>query len=231
MKVRPLNEIEVEYDREPDQCPICHRSIHPTRIDDAAVLIGRLRQAIPAKLRVVFRCPSQECQELFIGYYEEGYDSRYRGGDGEFVLRAGAPYHPKSPEVFEGITKLSPRFAKIYGQALSAEHYGLEEVAGCGLRKALEFLIKDYCISEHPEDEKAIKQMFLGNCIAKYVDDRRIKSVAERAAWLSNDEVHYERKWVDQDLQDLKRVLQLTVSWVEMHLRTKALEKSMPGRS
>jgi hypothetical protein len=231
MRMRTLNGVEVSYDREPDRCPSCHLGIQAIRVD-AALLIGEPKRAsADAKVQVVFRCPSRKCQELFIGYYVEGYERQFNAGDGQFYLKSSGPYKPESPEVFEGIAKLSPRFSEIYGQALAAEHYGLEEVAGGGLRKALEFLIKDYCVSEHPDREEAIKKMFLGDCITQYVDHEKIKTVARRAAWLGNDEIHYLRKWVDKDLQNLKELLALTMAWVEMHLRTNELEKSMRPRS
>lgn len=55
------------------------------------------------------------------------------------------------------ITKLSPAFVQIYHQAEQAENSGLSDICGLGYRKALEFLIKDFAIHEHPEAEATIK--------------------------------------------------------------------------
>jgi len=110
---------------------------------------------------------------------------------------------------------------EIYNQALAAEAGDLTEIVGIGLRKAVEFLIKDFAIHQKPSDEQDIKKSFLGNCIKNYIDDPNIKECATRAAWLGNDETHYLRKWVEKDISDLKLLIQLTVNWIENVLLTK----------
>jgi hypothetical protein len=52
--------------------------------------------------------------------------------------------------------------------------------------------------------------------------------VAKRAAWLGNDETHYIRKWEDKDLDDLKKLIKLTVLWIEMEQMTKDALVEMP---
>lgn len=47
----------------------------------------------------------------------------------------------------------------------------MEQIAGVGYRKALEFLIKDYAISKNSEDEDKIKKMLLGKTIENYLND------------------------------------------------------------
>lgn len=54
---------------------------------------------------------------------------------------------------------------------------------------------------------------------------------ARRTAWLGNDETHYVRLWSGKDLEDLKALLALTVSWVNTHLLTKKYLKEMPAKS
>jgi hypothetical protein len=94
----------------------------------------------------------------------------------------------------------------------------------------LEFLIKDYLISktDDPTRHEHIKRKMLGACISDYVTDNRIKAVAERAAWLGNDEAHYVRRWDEHDIADLKRLIDLTVKWIEMELETGEALASMP---
>jgi hypothetical protein len=46
--------------------------------------------------------------------------------------------------------------------------------------------------------------------------------------WLGNDETHYVRKWENKDINDLKRLIAMTVAWVEIELFTVQLEKDMP---
>ena len=59
------------------------------------------------------------------------------------------------------------------------------------------------------------------------MDDPRLKQCAERATWLGNDETHYERKWIDRDVDDLKTLIRLTVNWVESALLTEKYAKGM----
>jgi hypothetical protein len=68
----------------------------------------------------------------------------------------------------------------------------------------------------------------LGPCIKDYVNDARLKSTAERAAWLGNDKTHYIRKWEYKDLQDLKEFIVLTEYWVESEHLTKESVAPMP---
>ena len=65
-------------------------------------------------------------------------------------------------------------------------------------------------------------------CIKEYVDNDNIKKVAERAAWLGNDETHYVRKWEEKDVQDLKGLIRLTIWWIEQTTETVKLLEEMP---
>ncbi len=44
--------------------------------------------------------------------------------------------------------------------------------------------------------------------------------MAERAAWLGNDETHYQRKWTDKDISDLKTVISLAEHWIDISMET-----------
>ncbi|WBX72977.1 DUF4145 domain-containing protein [Tenacibaculum pacificus] len=117
---------------------------------------------------------------------------------------------------------------KIYNEAYSAEQQNLKEICGVGYRKALEFLIKDYVILNNKEKEDKILKMGLGNCIKDLVTDDRVKSVSKRAVWLGNDETHYVRRWETKNLEDLKKLISLTVHWIEMEKLTESFETEMP---
>lgn len=128
------------------------------------------------------------------------------------------------------IAAISEDYCAIYDEAQEAERNGLGLIAGPGYRKALEFLIKDYLFTIHTDasEKEKIQKMLLGNCIATYVRNERIAQTAARAAWLGNDETHYVRKWENKDLEDLKRLIGLTVRWIEMEQMTDAAVKDMP---
>jgi hypothetical protein len=62
------------------------------------------------------------------------------------------PWEPTEPTVPFEIQEVSPNFKTLHSEALAAESYGLTEIAGIGFRKALEFLINDYCAGLHPDE-------------------------------------------------------------------------------
>jgi hypothetical protein len=84
----------------------------------------------------------------------------------------------------------------------------------------VEYLIKDYCISEAPSNAEQIKAMPVAQCIAEYIHDPRIEAATKRAVWLGNDEAHYVRKWIDKDVVDLKVLIRLACNWIESSLLT-----------
>ncbi|HHY39707.1 MAG TPA: DUF4145 domain-containing protein [Syntrophaceticus sp.] len=201
-----------------DKCPVCNFSIKPillmvnTRFDDSfsKVIIS-----------LVYKCPRSECSELFVLYYEvdrETYQHKKLGC---------ASIKPKHAMISDKIQEISGNFVLIYSEAIEAESLGLKNICGPGYRKALEFLIKDYLIYLHPDEEASIKRKFLGNCINDYELPPNIKEMAKRATWLANDETHYERKWGDKDLEDLKTLINIVVYWIMMEELTKEYQKSM----
>ena len=101
-------------------------------------------------------------------------------------------------------------------------------MTGIGLRKALEFLVKDFAIGEHPTEREAIVAKALAKCIAEYIVDTPVQHAAKRATWLGNDEAHYVRRWEDKDVSDLKILLKLTMNGIENHLLGKQYVEEMP---
>ncbi|HEX7608601.1 MAG TPA: hypothetical protein VF370_04700 [Candidatus Cryosericum sp.] len=218
-------------DRIPDECPICHFSVQPNEIDWALASFDSDPEAM---LEVIFQCPRHECQHLFIARYwrDDGLSAIViTGAYGlrQFRLLEAVPATPVQPSFPLEIAKGFPSFVEVYGQALAAEAYKLDQVAGPGYRRALEFLIKDYCISQHPSDGEAIRLLLLSACIQKYVESPQVKIAAERAVWLGNDETHYERRWDSMNIENLKELIQLTVNWIHSSILTKKYQEDMPG--
>jgi len=85
----------------------------------------------------------------------------------------------------DSIKSASPTFVEIYDQAIAAESHDLSQLVGIGLRKSLEFLVKDFASAQHPDKEDEIKQMQLGPCISAYIEDPNVKGCAKLAAWLA----------------------------------------------
>lgn len=202
-------------DRIPDHCPICHSKIVPVQ------KFGIIRQILhEIKAEIVFLCPNDDCKELFIAYYSSAQQ--------HLIYTNSRPIEPEVASFEEFIRRTSPSFCNIYEQSSKAEQYKLLQICGVGYRKSLEFLIKDYLIILHPNKKEMIEKKLLGSCINDFVADPKLKQVARRAAWLGNDETHYQRRWEDKDLSDLKLLIKLTLHWIEAeHLTNEALA-SMP---
>lgn len=45
---------------------------------------------------------------------------------------------------------------------------------------------------------------------------------------LGNDEIHFIRKWTDKDIDDLKVLIRLAMTWIENEVLTKKYLDSMP---
>lgn len=207
----------VRIDKFPDSCPLCHRAVHPK-------LVSMRVQFDKSSSQVAFQCTHHECQKLFLSTYRLiGQGS----GRLEYRYHFSAPITPMHHSFPNVIQKISPNFCLIYSQVEHSESQQLDQLVGIGLRKALEFLVKDFAQSEHPDKSDAIQKSLLGPCIDKYLDDQNIKQCAKRAAWLGNDETHYVRKWENKDIEDLKLLVRLTVNWLENYLLTKKYIQDM----
>ncbi len=208
----------VTYDHYPDVCPMCHHALNPHFL--SSTLSGQINEH-GTQLEMAFKCTHRNCLRMFIGRYEQkSIHTPTKKPHGTFTFQTSAPLKYKAPEVSQEVSEVSPSFKTIYGQACAAESYSLNEIAGVAYRKALEFLIKDYCIHKKPENEQEIKSAFLGVVINNYVDDRNLKTCAQRAAWLGNDETHYVRKWENKDINDLKVLINLSCVWVQSNILT-----------
>jgi hypothetical protein len=203
-------------DGQPDTCPVCHRGIRPIHLQLDTIIEKALVQR-------VFRCPRENCQLIFIAFYQ--YDPYMDN----YLFKVCLPVEPVGSKFSDVVKEISPDYCSICDEAHKAEQSGYLQVCGPGYRKALEFLVKDFVSrGKTAEEQEDIEKLPLVACVKKYVNDARLKTVAERAAWLGNDETHYVRKWETKDLQDLKRFIQLTEYWIESEHLTRESIAEMP---
>lgn len=223
--INPEGQNAVEYDHTPDVCPQCHHALNPKILQ--ATVSGDI--ATPGtRLEIAFKCTHRNCQSMFIGQYVRRQLHQASGKMvGTFYFQKAVPISFQVPNIFPEVEEISPSFKTIYTQASAAESYGLDEISGVGYRKALEFLIKDYCIHKDPDNEEGIKSAFLGSVINEHVNDANLKACAQRAAWLGNDETHYVRKWEDKDISDLKVLIDLSCVWVRSNVLTEKYLQEM----
>lgn len=201
----------------PMECPFCHNRITPKAIGTTVLFKN--------KLSVVFHCPNDEdCSQLFVAYYiPSDKAGQWKLENVMFGKHADKIFH-------KSIEEVSPSFVQIYNQAFSADKHDLKEICGVGYRKSLEFLVKDYAKKYNPDSIDEIEKIPLQQVINKFIKNNEIKEVASRAVWLGNDEAHYVRKWIEKDLEDLKDMIDLTITFIRSSFDYKKLVASMPSK-
>lgn len=209
------NHFEVDVDRFPDECPICQMKVFGTRL--LARFAGELDSE---QIQLIYQCTNYDCEKIFVSNYERNVHIKQASGRYIYNYTSSYPSIPPTQTFSEEINNLSNNFVDIYNQSLIAENYSLTQLNGVGLRKSLEFLVKDFAIYKNDEVKDKILQTNLGQCINQFIEDVNVKECAKRAAWLGNDETHYLRRWEDKDIEDLKLLIKLTVNWIENVLLT-----------
>lgn len=188
-------------------CPICNAHISTKYLSSRTHLENK-------SFSLYCECPS--CGKPFIAFYNEINDEEEYGFEIKFAenLEFLAPTVPVSKVFDNKISDISPNFIEIYNQSISAESYKLNQIAGMGYRKALEFLIKDYCIYKNSDKKDEILKIQLSQCINTFIDNDKIKNLAKVSAWLGNDETHYIKKFENKDINDLKRFIDTTLYFI-----------------
>jgi hypothetical protein len=156
-----------KIDRFPEACPLCHAQITP-RFIAATSRTGRSRQ-------ICFQCRSDDCRALFFGTYQEDAAATCRLVGCEPTRHLERAFSP-------ALSEISPCFAQLYNEALSADNAGLTQLTKLGLRAALERLIRDFCKFGNPAESSAIEHFTLGECVEGFVTDAKLKTCIERAS-------------------------------------------------
>lgn len=202
----------------PEYCPLCEQNMNPIVFDNAVISDYPIRKDSTTGsgvFQVSFIARCTRCKHLYTNIFDIS-ENNY----GSLSIDRTVYHQTKTPNINiklpEVIKKISPKFVKIYTQALQAEKLNLDELAGMGLRKAIEFLIKDYAIKMHPEKEQEIKNLFLGKVISEFIEDNTLKELADGAVWIANDETHYVKEWPDKDIEDIKQYIECFINYIEL---------------
>ena len=202
----------------PEYCPLCEQNMNPIVFDNAVISDTSIRKDSSTNSNVfqvsfITRCT--RCKHLYTNIFEVRGDVC-----GNSRIAKKIYYQTKMPnmdiELPENVEKISRTFVSIYTQALQAEKLNLNELVGMGLRKAVEFLIKDYAIKTHPENKQEIKEKWLGYVIENFIDDDKLKKFAKGASWIANDETHYVKEWPDKDIEDIKQYIECFINYIEL---------------
>nr|WP_321316049.1 hypothetical protein [uncultured Ligilactobacillus sp.] len=202
----------------PEYCPMCEHNMCPIILSNAIISDVPIikKSAISSDIyQVSFIARCTKCRHLYTNIFEVYPDNQYRPQilkDVYFEIRMPT-VNVELPEI---INSVSPKFVKIYTQALQAEKLNLDELAGMGLRKAIEFLIKDYAIKNNPKSKEDIKKYFLSKVINDFIEDNTLKKLAEGAVWIANDETHYVKEWPNKDINDIKQYIKCFINYIEL---------------
>lgn len=203
-------------------CPHCGIPIDPTVLSAHS---NSLINKLSGSLCVLLSCTNPVCKKYHVQAFEY---TRYAQG---FSIEIGkkVPYTYKpilENNLPEEINNTFPNFATIYNQALEAESMALDQIAGVGFIKSIEFLIKEYVIHQNPNLSEEIKAKFLGKVINENLKEfPKIQTLAKAAVWIGNDETHFVRVHDDKDIQDMKEFLTAAALFISAELKVEeALE-------
>lgn len=191
----------------PSKCPHCHKEM------TASIIM----QSKPIEIKQVKRIGLLAQCTICDQFFALGYLYRYNYEKHETVL---IPYN-YSPEINieipENINKISEKFEEIYRQSKLAEAYNLNQIAGMGYRKSIEYLVKDYLIFKKVGNPDDILKMRLGNAIDK-IDNDQIKNLARASTYIGNDETHPIKLQPNKDISDLKKFLEALIHYIAFDL-------------
>lgn len=198
-----------------DLCPHCKRPIDP--IVKSAHSDSRYASDSIVKVAIVLLCPSSDCSQFFLDWFNVKigqYESIKQTNRLEYV------YKPiLKNDLPTEVNEKFPEFNAIYSQSLQAESYGLDQIAGVGYRKSLEFLIKQYAIHLFPDEEDRVKKETLNNTIMnRLCAFPKLQTLAKAATWIGNDETHFVRKHEDKDITSMKKFIKSAATFISADL-------------
>ena len=124
-------------------------------------------------------------------------------------------------DIKEDIRKISPKFYDVYKQSLIAKNSGLNELYGMGFRKAIEYLVKDFAISENPNKRSSIEASSLHSCIENYFKNSDARTALLACKWLGNNETHYVNSNDSDDVSLLENLIEDTLYYIHREQRNK----------
>jgi hypothetical protein len=169
IRVQNGGSMQVNVDRSPDRCQLCHSSI--VALDMSVRFLFRTR------VERVFQCPNTDGQVLFIAKYD-----RIPPPGRDYQWKSSVPFEFFTTSHTETSKSISADCREIHAQSEKVEPQGLHLVAGPGYRQALEFLRKYHARMLGPDNKEAAERVLLGTCVATYAKSDPIKAIAKRAA-------------------------------------------------
>lgn len=142
------------------------------------------------------------------------------------------PYVYFQRKFSDEINSVSDKFQTIFNEAEKAESIGLNNICGLAYRRSLEFLIRDFACYLNPERSEEIKNdnnfsNVIHNRIPDSINFQEIKDITKRAWWLGSDYAHYNKKYDDHDINDLKTLIEIVVLNIESYIKTQKYKEQI----
>lgn len=209
----------------PEYCPLCGKNMIPKIFSHG--ILSDTPIGLNPHYEVGFFARCTNCSKI----YENIFYIRYSvtGGLEKSSIFQSAKNPDINIDIPENIIELSSQFSDTYTQALKAEKMNLNELVGMGLRKAIEFLTKDFAIKLNPDNTEKIEKMPLSQVINNELSNslEDISILLKNATWLGNDETHYIKKFPDKDISDMKRYISAAIKLIDSKLEVIKLKEEM----
>lgn len=197
-------------------CPHCGVPVDPTILSARS---NSLKTEIKGSIGVFLSCTNEKCFKYHVQAFE--FTRRDVGYSIQIGRKIPYTYRVMLENSLPAIVNDAfPSFKVIYEQSLEAESQGLDQIAGIGFRKSIEFLIKEYVIHQDPDSAEDVKSKFLGKVIKENLSEfPKIQTLATAAVWIGNDETHFVRVHNDKDIQDMKEFLTAAALFISAELK------------
>lgn len=194
------------------QCPICQFPTDPEPL--ITLPLFREQNENKGNKRVGFySCNS--CGKIFSVLYENPLRTDIFNGkdyDVHFGIATPiptvdscyTPYRSAVPELPKAFDK--PEFAKFrqaYEDLCWAKDYQIDGLVGMAYRRVIDFLIRDYFLYAQIDFYKDIKTAEL-HYLIEAIEEKEIRTFAERVNWLANDYTHYVDEHPDYNVTDIE---------------------------
>lgn len=225
------NKWEPEVDSD-DMCPLCHFGMYLSQYGWRNFHDWLYADQRNFNIFSVYVCP--HCHRGFVVVHKMAVLDE---GDGVCVVKeesqAVYPHIVKLPDIDDAVRSISPKFYDIYQQCLTEKANGLYDLYGMGFRKAVEYLVTDFAIKMHPEENDKIISMSLHNRIEKYISDDDVRETLLACKLLGNNEVHYDNSNTSDDMVLFEELICDVTRYIGRALRQVRVEeinKTKAGR-
>lgn len=190
----------------PCKCTFCNRIVELTLKDGFYQQIDEQIEGL-----LITECP--KCKYLSVTLYPNLIPPYYDD--------AAYPYSQLPPDeeytkivVPKEVLDISKDFQDLLDQASKAEANNLDDLAAIGYRRALEFLIKDFCIYKWPDEIDNIKKEHLHASIQRLKEiSPIIENVANKIKTIGNDHTHYVKKY-PYTYQEMKKLIEILIPFI-----------------